>query len=150
MKTPLFCITITRVWQGCTSVAVWHSATFAHISPCNTTWSDWSIRWSLTNLIGWLFCDVFSIASFAGLVRSAKDGQKSCFERVIGRPISRLIFVWFCLGKKQCLSQSVYFNISTGNFWWNYRFKDEKWNKGRVTLGLKSAALWRPSQGFHF
>ena len=29
-------------------------------------------------------------------------------------------FVWFCSGKKQCLSQAVNFNISTRNFWQNY------------------------------
>ena len=30
------------------------------------------------------------------------------------------IFVRFCSGKRQCLSQVVYFNISTGNFGPNY------------------------------
>ena len=40
----------------------------------------------------------------------------------IGRPDSWPIFVRFRSGKMQCLSQAVYFNISTGNFWPNYPF----------------------------
>ena len=43
------------------------------------------------------------------------------------------IFVWFCSGKKQCPSQAVYFNISTGNFWTNYPFK-ETWDYGSHAL----------------
>ena len=37
------------------------------------------------------------------------------------------IFVGFCSGKKQCLSQSVYFKISTGNFWPRKIIKKPLW-----------------------
>ena len=59
---------------------------------------------------------------------------------------TRSIFVRFCSGKKHCLSQAVYFNISTGNFLPNYpfnvtrqrdfgrRIQTDKWNLSSVKL----------------
>ena len=58
-------------------------------------------------------------ANFACFVSQSRT-KINLWTTCIGRPISQPIFVRFCLGKKQCLSQAVYFNISTGNFWPNY------------------------------
>ena len=66
-------------------------------SSCNTTWSDWSTRCSLTNLIGWLLCDVLGIASFAGLFSSAEVEQKYLSIEKFFRPMTEspgCVYVW--------------------------------------------------------
>ena len=92
------------------------ACSYFDLSPTKSQCCDWLTHCSLTNLIGWLFCDVTE------LFGSAKVGQK--FWASCGLPISRPIFVRLCSGKKQCPSQTVYFNISRGNVWPNYPFKN--------------------------
>ena len=52
-------------------------------------WSDWSTRFSLTNLIGWLFSNVTGVwGSFVWVFKSVKVGQKSFFEwAVLDAPV---------------------------------------------------------------
>ena len=53
------------------------------------------------------------------------------------------IFVRFCSGKKECFSQAVYFNISTGNFWPNYPLRVLH-TRIRESYGLLSNGIeWR-------
>ena len=49
---------------------------------------------------------------------------KTCEICLFDTPVLSPNFVRFCSGKKQCLSQAVYFNISAGNFWPNYPFNN--------------------------
>ena len=87
----------------------------------NPRWSDWSTHFYLTNLIGWLFCDVLGI----GLCRSAKAGQKSCFERVVfdapylGQFLSDFVPVKSKVSPRpSTLTCPIFENI---DFWPNYR-----------------------------
>ena len=70
-----------RSFNTCAHVLVfgaWHRLLlYFNLFPAKSPYSYWSTRSPLTNLIGWLFCDVKLVASFAGLFRSAKVKQKS-------------------------------------------------------------------------
>ena len=92
-------------------LGTWHRLLiFFELSWTKSLWSDWSTRWSLTNLIGWLFSDVTGDEAFLGFL-----GQPKLDKNHFGRPSFRPIFVQFWSGgKKQCLSQAVYIMISTG------------------------------------
>ena len=97
--------------------------------------------------------------------------KKGCrfFKNFIQTPISRSIFVRFFSGKKQCLSQAVYFNISTsfdrttpltsiGNFllsywacWCLYRdgaYKKTRSNTGKVISYQNARSDTKASQRF--
>ena len=67
-----------------------------------------------------LWCNRWALLGFSG---QPKTDKNLFWVSCIGRPISRLIFVRFSTGKKQCLSQAVYFHISTKNVWLNYPFE---------------------------
>ena len=94
-------------------------------SPC----SDWSTH---CYLIGWLFCDVLGIASFAGLFSSAKVGQKSFFERVV---LDATYLDQFLSDFVQVKSN---FSPRPRNFWPNYLLNfcqvlGSRWNMYDVT-----------------
>ena len=71
---------VMRVCHASTSATVWHAASLAHNSPCNTRWFYWSTRFSLTNLIGWLFSDVTGLQGWLGF--SSCESRTNIFVRV--------------------------------------------------------------------
>ena len=78
------------------------------------TQRDWSTRCFLTNLIGWLFCDVIGKEALPGFSGQPKSDKYRVLSELYWTPHISAHFVRFCSGKKQCLSQAVYFNISRG------------------------------------
>ena len=83
--------------------------------PTKFSWSDWSTRFFLTNLIGWLFSDVTGEETLLGFSGQPKSDKIIFWVSFIGGLSSQPIFIRFCSNKKQCLSQAVYFHIS--NIW---------------------------------
>ena len=61
----------------------------------------------------------------------------------VGRTCISVNFFWFCSGKKQCLSQAVYFNIFAGIFWPNYTplKKFSKYSFSKIFKQLVSVTL---------
>ena len=81
------------------------------LSPMKSPWSDWSTRFSLTNFIGWLISDVTDEEALLGFLGQPKSDKNDFLSELYWTRQFSANFCPIFLGKKQCLSQAVYFKI---------------------------------------